>query len=168
MSPFRRDQEGHIYWVKGMGRNMLAHGSVVRRLPAAYLCLGVLGCVEGGNLAVSAGAPVTAVVRGTITDCGIPLGGAEVVLRVQQDEPEQARPVDAWIGPVTTSSQGKYLIEVGPAFAVPGPASVQLRVTPETGASQEVSGGTVELRIGRPARDTARVNVDLGEERGAC
>jgi hypothetical protein len=111
---------------------------------------------------------VTAVVRGTITDCGIPVGGAEVVLRVRQDEPEQARPVDARIGPVTTSSKGKYLIEVGPAFAVPGPASVELRVTPESGATQEIPAGTLQLRIGRPARDTARVNVDLGEERGAC
>jgi hypothetical protein len=147
---------------------MLAHGSVVRRSPAAYLCLALLGCVEGGDLAVSAGAPVTAVVRGTITDCGTPLGGAEVVLRVQQDEPEQARPVDARIGPVTTSSEGKYLIEVGPAFAVPGPASVQVGVTPQSGATQEVSGGTLELRIGRPARDTTRLNVDLGQERGVC
>jgi hypothetical protein len=135
---------------------------------AACLCIGSLGCVEGGNLAVSAGAPVTAVVRGTVTDCGIPLAGAEVVLRVQQDEPEQARPVDARIGPVVTSSQGKYLVEVGPAFAIPGQASVQLRVTPESGTTQEISAGTLQLRIGWPARDTARVNVDLGEERGAC
>jgi hypothetical protein len=127
-----------------------------------------LGCVEGGNLAISGGAPVTAVVRGTITDCGVPLSHTGVVLRVQQDEPDQARPVDTRIGPVTTSSQGRYLVEVGPSFAVPGPASVQLRVTPETGPAQEFAGGTLQLRIGRPARDTTLLNVDLGQERGTC
>jgi hypothetical protein len=89
-------------------------------------------------------------------------------LRVQQDQPGQARPVDARIGPVTTSGEGRYLIEVAPAFAVPGPAGVQLRVTPEGGATQQVAVGALELRIGRPARDTTRINVDLGEERGAC
>jgi hypothetical protein len=91
-----------------------------------------------------------------------------VVLRVQQDHPEQARPVDARIGPVTTSREGKYLIDVGPAFAIPGPASVQLRVTPESGPTQEIAAGTLELRLGLPARDTARINVDVGQERGAC
>ncbi len=135
---------------------------------ATCLCIGSLGCVEGGSLAISAGAPVTAAVRGTITDCRIPVSAAQVVLRVRQDEPEQARPVDARIGPVITGSQGGYLIEVGPAFAVPGPASVRLEVTPEDGATQEIAVGTLELRIGRPARDTARINVDLGQERGAC
>lgn len=137
-------------------------------LLVSLLSVGSLGCVEGGSLAISAGAPVTAVVRGTITDCGTPLGGAEVVLRVQQDEPEQARTVDARIGPVTTSREGRYLIEVGPPFAIPGPASVQLRVTPEGGPTQEIAVGNLELRLGLPARDTARINADLGQERGAC
>lgn len=130
--------------------------------------LGLLGCGGGGNLAISAGAPVTAVIRGIIMECGIPVAGAEVVLRVQQDEPDQVRPVDARIGPVTTSSQGSYLLEVGPAFAVPGPASVRLRVTPVIGATQEISGGTLNLRLGRPARDTTRLDIDLGQERGVC
>jgi hypothetical protein len=134
---------------------------------ATLLCLGLLGCVEGGNLAISAGAPVTAVVRGTITDCGTPVAAAEVVLRVQQDEPEQARPVDSRTGPVTTNRQGKYLVEVGPAFAVPGPANVQLRVT-AGGVTQEIPGGTLEFRLGLPARDTLRLDADLGQERGVC
>lgn len=133
-----------------------------------FLSVSMLGCVEGGNLAVSAGAPVSAAVRGTITDCGTPLAGAGVVLRVHQDEPGQARPVDARIGPVTTSRDGRYLIEVAPAFAVPGPASVELRLTPEGGPTQQVPAGMLELRIGRPARDTAHINVDLGQERGEC
>lgn len=133
---------------------------------AACLCLVSLACVEGGNLAISAGAPVAAVVRGTITDCATPVAAAEVVLRVQQDQPEQARPVDTRIGPVTTSRQGKYLVEVGPAFAVPGPARVQLRVT-AGGETREVSG-TLEFRLGLPARDTLRLDADLGQERGAC
>jgi hypothetical protein len=137
-------------------------------LLVTILSLGSLSCVEGGNLAVSAGAPVTAVVRGTITDCGVPLSGAEVLLRVRQDRPEQARPVDAHIGPVRTSREGRYLVEVGPAFAIPGPARVKLRVTPDGGPTQEIAAGTLELRLGLPARDTARINVDLGQERGAC
>jgi hypothetical protein len=110
---------------------------------------------------------VTAVVRGTITSCGSPVVGAQVVLRVQQDEPDQARPVDSRIGPVTTSRQGRYLIEVGPAFAVPGPADVQLRVTAD-GITQEFPGGILELRLGLPARDTLRLDADLRQERGVC
>lgn len=110
---------------------------------------------------------MTAAVRGTITDCGTPIAAAEVVLRVQQDEPEQTRPVDARIGPVTTSREGRYLIEVGPAFAVPGPANVELRVT-AGGVTQEISGGTLEFRLGLPARDTLRWDADLGQERGVC
>lgn len=136
-------------------------------LLAGVLNLSALGCVEGGDLAVSAGAPATAVVQGTISDCGTPVASAEVVLQVQQDEPGQARPVDANIGPVTTSREGRYIVEVGPAFAVPGPASVQLRVT-VSGVSQEIPGGTLELRLGRPARDTTRLDADLGAERGMC
>jgi hypothetical protein len=110
---------------------------------------------------------VAAVVRGTITSCGSPVVGAQVVLRVQQDEPDQARPVDSRIGPVTTSRQGRYLIEVGPAFAVPGPADVQLRVTAD-GITQEFPGGILELRLGLPARDTLRLDADLRQERGVC
>ena len=131
------------------------------------LCLGALGCLEGGDLAVSAGAPVTAAVRGTISDCGQPVSGAAVVLQVQQDEPGQARPVDARIGPVTTSAQGRYIVEVGPPFAVPGPASVQLHVT-AAGVTQDVPGGTLNLTLGLPARDTVRFDADLGAERGGC
>lgn len=131
------------------------------------LCVGVLGCLEGGDLAVSAGAPATIAVRGTITDCGKPVSGAEVVLQIQQDQPGQARPVDARIGPVTTSTQGRYIVEAGPAFAVPGPASVQLHVT-AGGVAQDVPGGTLNLSLGFPARDTVRVDADLGAERGGC
>lgn len=141
-------------------------------LSRSILVLGSLGigsaCVEGGNLAISAGAPVTAVVQGTITDCGKPLPEAEVVLQVRQDQPDQARPVDASIGPVTTTREGRYLLEIGPAFAVPGPASVLFRVTPAGGTTQEVSGAIVELRLGRPARDTVRLDADLGVSRGDC
>jgi hypothetical protein len=128
---------------------------------------GALGCVEGGNLAISAGAPVAAVVQGRITECGRPASNVEVVLQVQQDRPEQSRPVDARIGPVTTTRQGEYLLEVGPSFAVPGPASMQLRVTAR-GTTQEIQGGTLELRIGQPPRDTTRFDADLGQERGFC
>lgn len=131
------------------------------------LCLGALSCLEGGDLAVSAGAPVTAAVRGTISDCGQPVSGADVVLQIQQDQPGQVRPVDARIGPVITSTQGKYIVEIGPAFAVPGPASVQLHVT-AGGITQDVPGGTLNLTLGVPARDTVRVDADLGVERGGC
>jgi hypothetical protein len=129
--------------------------------------MGAFGCVEGGNLAVSGGAPVTAVVQGTITDCGRPIANAEVFLHVEQNEPQQARPVDARIGPVTTNRSGSYIVEVGPAFAVPGPARVQVQVT-AAGATREIPGGTLELRLGQPARDTTRIDVDVGLERGAC
>jgi hypothetical protein len=134
---------------------------------ATCLCIGAIGCGEGGFLAISVGAPATAVVRGSITDCGIPLPGADVVLQVQQDQPGQARPVDARIGPVTTSGEGRYLIEVAPAFAVPGPAGVQLWVT-AGGVTREIPGGTLKLRLGLPARDTIRLDADLGREREAC
>jgi len=142
-----------------MGR---AIPSVVR-----LLSIGMLGCVEGGNLAISAGAPVTVVVQGRITECGTPVAGAEVVLHVQQDQPEQARPVDVRIGPARTDRQGNYVVEVGPAFAVPGSATAQLQIT-RAGATQEIPGFTLELRLGRPARDTAHVDADLGAARGAC
>jgi hypothetical protein len=155
-------------WIIRTDRNVLLQERVITSSLVMCLGIGALGCVEGGFLAISAGAPVTAAVQGTITDCGIPIAGADVELRVQQNQPGQARPVDARIGPVTTSGEGRYLIEVAPAFAVPGPANVQLRVTPEGGATQQVAAGTLELRMGRPARDTMHLNIDLGQERGAC
>jgi hypothetical protein len=131
------------------------------------LSMSVLGCVEGGNLAISAGAPVTAAVQGRITDCGRPVSSAEVILSVQQNRVEQVRPVNARIGPVTTTGEGTYLIEVSPPFAVPGPASMQLQVT-ANGVTRQIPGGTLELRLGHPARDTTRFDADLGTERGVC
>ncbi len=129
--------------------------------------LTLAACVEGGSLAVSAGAPVTAAVQGRITDCARAIAGAEVVLQVRQDRPEQARPVDTRIGPVATSRDGSYLIEVSPSFAVPGPADLQLRVT-AGGATQEIAGGSLEFRLGVTPRDTTRFDADLGAERGSC
>src|SRR3954467_2861074 len=94
------------------------------------LTLGLLACVaEGGSLAISAGAPVTAAVRGHITDCGQAVSNASVLLRVQQDLPEQARPVDTQVGPVTTAIGGAYAFHISPSFAIPGPASMELEVT---------------------------------------
>jgi hypothetical protein len=132
------------------------------------LIMGWLGCGEGGDLALSAGAPVTAVVRGTIVECGTPISTAEVVLLVQQAESGQVRPVDTQIGPVMTDSRGQYLIEAAPAFAVPGPALVRLRVTPPGGALQELPPDTVEFGLGEPARDTLRLDADLGAAAGKC
>jgi hypothetical protein len=129
--------------------------------------MGAFGCVEGGNLAVSGGAPVTAVVQGTITDCGRPIANTEIFLHIEQDQPGQARAVDARIGPVTTSRDGSYLVEVAPAFAVPGPASVQLQVT-AAGVMREIPAGTLQLRLGQPARDTTRIDLDIGLEREVC
>lgn len=132
------------------------------------LIIGLLGCGEGGDLALSAGAPATAAVRGTIVDCGTPISEAEVVLLVQQAESGQVRPVDAEIGPVTTDSRGQYLIEAAPAFAVPGPALVRLRVTPPGGSLREFPADTVEFGLGQPARDTLRLDADLGTAAGNC
>jgi hypothetical protein len=134
------------------------------------LGLGGLACGEGGLLAVSVGAPVTAVVEGVVTECGAPVPEAEVVLLVQQARPGQARPVDSRTGPVTTDRQGEYVVEVGPAFAVPGPASVRLRVTPPGGPTLELPGGVLELSLGSPARDTTRLDADLdpGLAPGGC
>jgi hypothetical protein len=129
--------------------------------------IAALGCVEGGNLAISAGAPVTGALAGSITRCGDPVAGAQIVVLIQQDEPEQARPVDARIGPVTTSRAGQYLVEVAPAFAVPGPANIQLSVTAD-GISQDIPERPLELRLGSPARDTTRVDADIGMELGQC
>jgi hypothetical protein len=123
-------------------------------------------CVEGGNLAVSAGAPVAGAVRGFITLCGNPVASPELRLRVRQDRPEQARPVDARIGPFAGNRDGSYLIEVGPSFAVPGPASVQLEVA--SAGMDSVAQGTLQFALGTPARDTLRLDADLGLQRGAC
>ena len=120
-----------------------------------------LACVEGGNLAVSGGAPVAAAVQGRISRCADPVVGADVLLLVQQDRPEQSRPVDARFGPVVTSREGKYVVEISPAFAVPGAATFQLRVNGD-GRTQDISGGTLDLQLGVPARDTSRFDVDLG------
>ncbi len=134
----------------------------------AALSIAWLGCGEGGDLALSAGAPVTAAVVGTITDCGIPIPGAAVVLRVHQATSAQARPVDTRSGAVTTDRRGEYFIEVAPAFAVPGPATVRLLVTPPGRALQEFPGGTVELGLGQPPRDTLRLDADLGLAARVC
>ena len=125
------------------------------------LSLGVLACGEVGLLAISAGAPVTGVVEGAVTECGAPVPEAEVVLLLQQPKPGQTRPVNARIGPVTTDRQGEYVVEVGPAFALPGPAMVRLRVTPPGGPTLELPGGVLELSLGSPARDTTRIDADL-------
>jgi hypothetical protein len=137
------------------------------RLVASCWSMGLLACVEGGNLAISAGAPVTAAVRGRITECGRAVPDAEVLLAVQQDLEEQARPVNIRSGPVTTGRDGGYFMDVSPSFAVPGPASMLLLVTTE-GRTHQIDGGTLELRLGVPARDTARFDADLGSERGSC
>jgi hypothetical protein len=127
----------------------------------------VAACVDGGNLAISAGAPVTAAVQGRLTNCGQPVPNVEVVLDIQQDLDQQARPVDIRIGPHTTSRDGRFLFEVSPLFAVPGPASMQLQVT-ANGVTETVSGGTLEFRLGTLPRDTTRFDVDLQVELGTC
>ena len=90
-----------------------------------------------------------------------------MLLLVQQDLQEQARPVDTRIGPVTTTHNGAYAFGISPSFAVPGPASMQLQVT-TGGVTDEIEGGTLEFRMGTPARDTARFDVDLANRRRAC
>jgi hypothetical protein len=140
---------------------------MIRIVLLGTLIVTALGCVEGGNLAISAGAPVSAALAGRITRCGDPVAGAQILVLIQQDKPEQTRPVDARIGPVTTSRAGEYLVDVAPAFAVPGPASVQLRIT-AGGVSQDIPERSVELRLGSPARDTTRVDADVGVELGQC
>jgi hypothetical protein len=89
-----------------------------------------------------------------------------VVLRVQQNEPGQARPVDAEIGPVTTGRDGSYVVEVGPSFAVPGPARVQLRAV--NGITLDLVGPNLNFSLGFPPRDTVRFDADLGAQRGTC
>lgn len=124
-------------------------------------------CVEVDSLQISAGAPVTVAVRGRITDCGRAVVRAEVLLLIQQDLEQQSRPVNTRVGPVTTGSDGSYLLDASPSFAVPGPASMQLQVT-AAGQSLEIPGGALEFRLGAPARDTTRFDADLGAERGTC
>jgi hypothetical protein len=137
--------------------------------PAGLTILWLLGvgCLEGGNLAVSAGAPVTAALEGQVTDCGDPVAGAEVLVRVRQDTPEQARPVDARIGPLTTGRNGSYFTEIGPPFAVPGRARVQLTVI-ASGLTVEPEEASVRFELGTPPRDTLRVDTDLAIHRGFC
>ena len=128
--------------------------------------LAALGCEFGSNFAVSAGAPVSAAVRGTIFNCGTPVINGEVSLRVQQNDSSQVRPVDVTIGPIPTI-RGNYVLEVGPSFAVPGPATAQLVVN-ALGRRLELPEFTLELTMGLPPRDTVRQDADLGLERGAC
>jgi hypothetical protein len=128
------------------------------------------GCIAGEatDLAISAGAPVTAAVDGTITRCGIPVSDAAVVLRVRQDDVGQARPVDTQIGPVTTDGGGRYLVTISPSFAIPGPATVELQVTPPGGAVQGLTGATVQMALGEPPRDTLHLSADVGLATRAC
>lgn len=120
----------------------------------------LLGCGEGGDLAVSAGAPVVGAVQGTITACGLPVPGAEVRLQVDQDDIGQARPVHTEIGPVASDGRGRYALEVSPAFAIPGPAHAQLRVIPPGGAEHEFPGRMMRLSLGE-VEDTLRLDADL-------
>jgi hypothetical protein len=140
------------------------------RIALAALCCvapGVSGCEEGLFLSVSAGAPVTVAIRGQVTDCGTPVSGADIVLRVIQDQSGQARPVDESVGPVRTDRGGRYLLEAGPAFAVPGVAQGQLLISAGT-LSRATMEFTLRLEMGLPAQDTMRVDTDLGRERGVC
>jgi len=75
--------------------------------------------------------------------------------------------VDTQVGPVTTTHDGAYAFHISPSFAIPGPASMELEVT-AGGATDAIEGGTLEFRIGTPARDTARFDVDVGNRRRAC
>jgi hypothetical protein len=106
-------------------------------------------------------------VQGHITECGRAIANAEVVLAVQQNLDEQARPVDTSIGPHATGPDGGFLFDVSPSFAVPGSARMQLLVTAH-GVRHEIAGGTLEFRLGVPPRDTARFDADLGVEAGTC
>jgi hypothetical protein len=135
-------------------------------LVSGWLLLAISGCVEGGNLAVSAGAPVAGAVRGFITLCGHPVASPELQLRVQQHRPEQARPVDSRIGPITGNRDGSYLVEITPSFAVPGPATVQLDVA--SAGIDRVAQGTLLFTLGTPAKDTLRLDGDIGIQHGSC
>jgi hypothetical protein len=145
----------------------LAQRGRAYRVAAALLILAGFGCVEVESLVISAGAPVTGAVRGRITDCGSPTVGIRLVFRVQQDEPAQARPVDTRVGPVTTRQDGSYVVEIGPAFAVPGPATVQLSAA-DAEPGSVLAGGTLRFTLGQPARDTLQLDVDLGAANQRC
>jgi hypothetical protein len=119
-----------------------------------------LACGEAGDLAVSAGAPVVGAVQGTITACGIAVPDAEVRVQVDQEDIGQARPVHTEVGPVTSDARGRYALDVSPAFAVPGPAVVQLRVIPPGGDLHELPGRTMRFSLGE-VEDTLRLDADL-------
>ncbi len=131
------------------------------------LSIGSLACGETTGLAVSAGGPVTGVVRGTITDCGTPAAGVLVIVHVQQAAVGQVRPVDTEIGPDTTDSRGEYVLDVAPGFGVPGAAEVQLRES-DGADSTDLASGVLELSLGQPARDTLRLDADLATGPRAC
>jgi hypothetical protein len=135
-----------------------------RRSPVRRVVLLVLssafGCGEGGDLAVSAGAPVVGAVQGTITACGVAVPEAEVRVQVDQEDIGQVRPAHTEVGPVTTDARGRYALEVSPAFAVPGPAVVQLRVIPPGGEVHELPERTMRLSLGE-VEDTLRLDADL-------
>ncbi|HEX6432601.1 MAG TPA: hypothetical protein VFZ87_00090 [Gemmatimonadales bacterium] len=144
------------------GRKHFPSGTLVLLAGSAVVAL---GC-EIESLFISAGAPVTAAVEGRISDCGAPVVGAVLVFRVQQNEPGQSRPVDVEIRPATTSRDGRYLVEVSPAFAVPGPARIQLRTI--NGVSLELTGPNLQFNLGSPAQDTLRFDADLRVHLGTC
>ena len=126
---------------------------------------GVQGsCGEGGYLAISAGAPATAAIRGLVTDCGRPVAGTEVSIRVRQDQ-GQSRPVDSRVGPVATDRTGRYQAQLSPSFAVPGAATVELMVE---SSDDVLAGGNISFSLAFPPRDTFRLDADVGAGRGSC
>ncbi len=140
--------------------------TLFRSIVSSPLILIICACGEVTFLAVSAGAPVAGVVHGVITFCGNAVASPELRLRVQQDQPQQAHPVDARIGPFTGNRDGSYLVEVGPSFAVPGPATIQLEVT--SARMDSVAQGTLNFTLGTPAHDSLRLDADLGTQPGSC
>ena len=142
--------------------------NVVRSAAAAALGIASFACGETTGLAVSAGGPVSGVVRGTITDCGTPAAGVDVLVHVQQATVGQARPVDTEVGPETTDDRGGYLLEVSPGFGVPGAAEVALREASDSADAHELASGVLELTLGQPARDTLRLDADLASGPKAC
>ena len=140
--------------------------NLFKSLISAPLLLSIAACGEVTFLAISAGAPVAGVVHGIITFCGNAVASPELRLRVQQDRPEQAHPVDARLGPFTGNPDGSYRVEVGPSFAVPGPATVQLEVT--SARMDSVAQGTLNFTLGTPAHDSLRLDADLGIQDGSC
>jgi hypothetical protein len=146
----------------------LASTSAASLAAVAGLLATLAGCVEGGDLAVSAGAPVSGAVQGTVLECGRPVSNVGVTVHVRQSESGQARPVDQRIGPVATDGRGGYQVEIEPAFAVPGPATVGLELTLAGGAPRELAGAILDLELGTPPRDTLRLDVDAGLAAGGC